>query len=505
MGYIAAMSKPAWMITVATLQAALVARDRERANAAVASLLAAQAPLGEQWRGIAELMRISGELTLAHRAVDAFVAASDGSVQARYAKVVLLTQTSRLREAHALMLTLPDAAADRGARDYLLGNTALTLGMVDEGRAALEACLRERPGWGPAWLSLSGAIDLAHGPLGDRLLADASAAERTAPADLARFCYALGKLHHDRGDHAAAFAAYARGAGLLRGLTPYSPTANAANATAAMTGFDGDLLARARNARGVATSRPIFVTGLPRSGTTLVEQILASHSAVADGAELNAMHHVAVHAGGLSGESVGAHVARGGSLDGLAALYLHLASERLGTAGRFVDKTIDNSRFLGLIAAALPDAPLIWMRRDPLDSAWACFHRFFVHGVAWSYDLGDIAHHFTLEDRLLDFWQARLGDRLLVVPYAALVDDPPGWTRRLLAHCGLADEASVHTPHLTQRAVATASALQVRRPLNRDGLGVAQPYRRWLGPFIDAYAALSRSAIAGSIGIEGPS
>ena len=87
------------------------------------------------------------------------------------------------------------------------------------------------------------------------------------------------------------------------------------------------------------------------------------------------------------------------------------------------------------------------------------------------------------------FWKAQLGDRLLIVPYGALVDDPAGWTARLLAHCGLPEEAAAYTPHLTERRVATASALQVRRPINREGLGVAQPYRAYMTPFIDGYTA----------------
>jgi hypothetical protein len=166
---------------------------------------------------------------------------------------------------------------------------------------------------------------------------------------------------------------------------------------------------------------------------------------------------------------------------------LHLLSERFGATGRIVDKTIDVSRCMGLIAAALPDAPLIWMRRDPLDSAWSCFRTFFIHGVAWSYSLTDIAHHFRLEDDLMAFWKAQLGDRLLVVPYVELVEEPAAWTARLLAHCGLGEEAAAYTPHLTERTVATASSLQVRRPINRDGLNVAAPYRSHLQPFIDAY------------------
>jgi tetratricopeptide (TPR) repeat protein len=474
---------------LAQLKAALARRDRAETNRVVTSLLDGRAPLGVQWRAISQLMQVSGELTLAHRAIDAFVAASAGQPQAVYAKVVLLTQSNRLREAHDLLASLPADVPDRAGHAYVLGNTATSLGRIGEARDHLETALAQRPGWGPAWLSLATAVNLATDPLGERLLADGPAAERQAPGDLARYCYALGKLHVDRADPTAAFAAFSRGAKLLRSERPYSRAGNAANAKAAMTGYPQGFFEGLPQPRAKDKKSPIFVTGLPRSGTTLVEHILASHSEVLDGGELNIIQHVAVAAGGVSGDAIQHHLSGGGTLDSLGDLYLHLMAERFPQPGRIVDKTIDASRYLGLIAAALPDAPLIWMRRDPLDSAWSCFRTFFIHGVAWSYSLTDIAHHFRLEDELMSFWKDRLGDRLLVVPYAELVDDPATWTARLLAHCGLAEEAGVYTSHLTERTVATASSLQVRRPINRDGLGVAAPYRADLEPFIQAYDA----------------
>lgn len=471
----------------ALLKESLAKRDRAGTNRAVTMLLDGRAPLGGQWRAIAQLMQVSGEFTLAHRAIDAFVAASNNNPQARYAKVVLLTQSGELQQAHDLLTTLPPDVPDRAGRAFVLGNTAMTLGRETDAIGHLRTTLKHRPGWGPAWLSLATAVNFSENPLGEQLLAEQPIAEQQGPADLARYYYALGKLYADRKDPAASFAAFARGADLLRADRPYSRSGDATNAASAMTGYPVGFFEQLRARQSRDTSRPIFVTGLPRSGTTLVEQILASHSSVADGGELNITQHVAVTVGGVSGDHIEAYLKRGGDLDTLSDLYLHLLSERVGPSGRIIDKSIDMSRFMGLIASALPDAPLIWMRRDPLDCAWSCFRTFFIHGVAWSYSLADIAAHFRLEDQLLSFWKAQLGDRLLVVPYADLIDDPATWTARLLAHCGLSEEAAVYTPHLTERRVATASALQVRRPINRDGLGVADPFRSHLQPFIDAY------------------
>lgn len=486
-GPVPSMTNDAMVRALATLKDALARRDRSGTNQAVQALLDGRAPLGEQWRGIARLMQVSGEYTLALRAIDAVIDGSGNKAHARYARVVLLTQAGRLRDAYDLLATLPPDVPDRAGHAYVLGNTAMTLGRVEEARGHLRAALAHRPGWGPAWLSLATAVDFARDALGEQLLAEQPAAERQGAADLARYYYAVGKLHADRKDPPASFAAFARGAALLRSETPYSRAGDVANARAAMTGYPDGMLERLREHRSDETRRPIFVTGLPRSGTTLVEQIIASHSSVRDGGELNIAQHLAVAAGGVSGDDLGRYLAGGGSPEALGSLYLHLLAERFGPGGRIVDKTIDSSRYLGVIAAALPDAPLIWMRRDPLDCAWSCFRTFFIHGVAWSYDLADIARHFRLEDQLLAFWKGRLGDRLLVVPYAELVEAPERWTRQMLEHCSLPEESKVFTPHRTERAVATASSLQVRRPINREGLGVAAPYRSQLQPFIDAF------------------
>jgi hypothetical protein len=164
-----------------------------------------------------------------------------------------------------------------------------------------------------------------------------------------------------------------------------------------------------------------------------------------------------------------------------------LLGERFPLPGRVVDKTTDTSRKLGIAAAVLPEAPLIWLRRDPLDCAWSCFRTGFMAGIRWSNDLGDMAYNFRLEDRLLAQWQQNLGERLLVVPFEALVSEPESWIRGILVHCGLAEERQVFAPHENRRAVATASVMQVRQPINRRGIGSAEPYREFLEPFVRDY------------------
>jgi hypothetical protein len=226
--------------------------------------------------------------------------------------------------------------------------------------------------------------------------------------------------------------------------------------------------------------RTIFATGLPRSGTTLIEQVLTAHSAVADGAEIGTLEVFAAQVGGASYPALTRCIETGGAAPTVRMWHRWL-DERFGATGRAVDKSVDVSRYLGLVAALLPEAPLIWITRDPLDRAWSCFRTNFNGGsIPWSYDL-------RLEDQLLAQWQEILGERLLVVPYEALVADPQAWIRRLLAHCGLAEEPAAFAPHENRRPVATASMVQVRRPINQGAVGAAEPYREFLAPFIDAY------------------
>jgi tetratricopeptide (TPR) repeat protein len=473
---------------VGQLQPALQRGDRALIVDLIRRLVALRAPLGSQWRSLAQIVAGKGELTLARKAIDLFVEASGKSQTAQYQKAVLLAQHDAWHDAYKLIRTLSPDVPDPAANAYSRGMMLLNLGNTEEGREHLERVVAQRPQLGSPWLMLALSAHLGEETeLADRIVGAESGIANAPAAERAPYYYALGKVFDQRGEHARAFAAFERGAREMKSTLRYSRDADRTLAADAIDGYNPDRLGSLAGNQKEQTSRTIFVTGLPRSGTTLVQQILTSHSAVSGGAEIGRLGLLGMDAGGVSYGALSAFAQKEG-LRPIARLWRHWLKERFPAPGRVVDKTPDASRLLGFAASLLPEAPLIWMTRDPLDRAWSCFRtNFFAGAIPWSYDLRDIAFHFALEDQLLARWQQILEDRLLIVPYEALVADPGPWIRRILAHCSLAEEPQVFAPHENRRPVATSSMMQVRRPINRDGIGAAGPYRAYLAPFLEAY------------------
>lgn len=471
---------------VEQLQPALAQRDRKKQNAIIERLLASRAPMGEQWQRLAKIALGNGENTLARQAMSLFVEERGGVPYARYLQAAMLEQSGALAEAYALMCSLPETVPDPAGHAYSRGTAALMLGDATEARAQLDRATRLQPRSGSAWLSLALSGDLARdNDLAERIFSVAKDMEQAPTMHRAAWYYAKGKAHADRAEHDEAFASFSRGASLMKAAVPFNRASSLRNAQSSIDGFTATAIAGIARRQEVPTGRSIFVTGTPRSGTTLVQQILTSHSTVADGAEISRLPLLSVEIRGNSYGAVAAHVAHHG-VAGIAQLWNHLLVERFPAPGRVVDKSLNTTRLIGLAASLLPDAPLIWVTRDPLDCAWSCFRTFFPASMAWTYDLEDIAYQFRLEGGLLRQWREILGDRLLVVPYEHLVDESDTWIPRILAHCGLAPEAQAFAPHENSNTIMTASVAQVRRPINRDGIGTAQPYARYLESVIRA-------------------
>lgn len=472
---------------VRQLEPALQKHDRAQQNRIIRRLIEIRAPMAEQWQALAHLVLGNGEIGLARQAIELFVQARPGDPLAQYQKATVLERAGAMREAYALVRSLPANVPDPAAHAFSLGTAALFLGETQEAREQLELATRLRPQAGLAWLSLALSADLTHdAALGDRILTAEPDLETALPAERAAYFYSQGRVHAAGGDPALAFVAYARGAREVQPVIIYDREHDRADAQEALSGYDAASVERIARQQTEPTDRTIFVIGLPRTGTTLVEQILTSHSAVSDGGEVDRLSLLMHEIGGKSFSAVETFAKTRG-VDEAARLWRHLVHERFPRPGRVVDKSLNTSRLLGLAAALLPDASLIWLTRDPLDCAWSCFSNFFYGSLTWSYDLEDIACHFRLEDELLRQWREILGNRLLVVPYEELVTQPAPWIRRILAHCRLDEEPQVFTPHQSDRTVTTASVMQVRRPINRSAIGAAEPYRQFMEPFLSRY------------------
>lgn len=467
------------------LQRAAQAADRTTLVQSATALINQKAMLGQQWLGIAIHLDRWGELALALTAFDLWGSQSGNAEEAEYEKAVLLAKYGRQREALNLLTKIPETTPSRFANAYLRGSIASNLDQVDDAERQFRKTIEDRPSSGRAWIGLAqiGRMSATDEVAVQELV---SSSDRLDVTDRAAVENALAIACHHKKKFEEAFRHFERSTAIQAELFKYDPADNLESAAIVLR-WTSEWLETLRSPAVSDVRKPIFLTGLARSGTTLVEQILSAHSAVDGGAELGLAIHLEATADGFAPEHIQQFIAKGGSLDELRDLYLRMVNERIPGAGLFVDKSLNQSRSLGPFSILFPDSPIIWMRRDPLDNAWSIFRSWFSNNVVGGWSLEDIAHHMKIEDQLLAHWQEQLGERLMVLSYADLVSDPDHWIPRLVEHCGLELEPLQLTPHLASGAVSTASAQQVREPINLKGLGVAEPYREWLAPFIKAY------------------
>ena len=477
--------------TLALLKDGIARRDRVGINRAATALIDQRAPLGQQWASIATLLQHDGEHDAALRALATWRAGDGAQPHILFAQAATLARAGRPGEALTCMEQVPTDFPDAVSNTYFKGTIATNMGDTDAARHALRRAVTLNPASGQSWLALAmaGPLD-APDAVALRAAAAASFASRES-ADSAAGLYALGKLEDECENHEAAFTAFAAGARIMQRHHSFDAAADRALVDAEIAAWDRAAIDEVRRAIVAGDPRPIFVTGLPRSGTTLVEQILASHSGIAGGAELSLFSILGRDIGGLSHRAFQIWRARGGDPQTLRSLYHHLAVVRFPAPGRIVDKTLATSRHMGLIATLFPDAPIIWVRRAPLDCAWSAFRNYFVKGIEWSWSLDTIADFFTQEDRMFAHWTSTLGDQILVVPFAELVTDNEAWTQQINAHAGLALEPAQLAPERTARTVVTNSAAQVREAVHQRGIGAAEPYRSKLGGFLDRYQPLA--------------
>ena len=303
--------------------------------------------------------------------------------------------------------------------------------------------------------------------------------------------FALGKAYGDIGERERSFARFLAGSKLKRARTAYDEAGVLEKLRRIETAYTPALLA-ARRGSGHGGAGPVFILGMPRSGSSLVEQVLASHPQVHGAGECEEFRLLAEavpRAGNSPQLPDGIAELPDADLRQLGQDYWKRMQARAPGAACITDKTLINFQLAGLIHLALPDAKIIHTRRDPVDTCLSCFSHIFNGDHPYSYDLAELGRYWRAYDRLMAHWRSALpAGVMLEVQYEDMVEDLPGQTRRLLDHCGLEWNDACLQFHKTQRPVYTASVIQVREPIFRSSVQKWRAYEHLLQPLLQALA-----------------
>ena len=329
----------------------------------------------------------------------------------------------------------------------------------------------------------------------DRL---AGEVDSLAPTDRSRLLFAIGKSLEDRGQFDRAFACLAEANALRRAELSYEIDETERRMESIAEVFDQARLRRWTGA-GDPSDRPIFIVGMPRSGTTLAEQIISAHPEAHGAGEIPNLTNWIAAARGREGAvyPYWAEVMDGEDCRTIGQAYLgSLPGDGPGRR-RVTDKWVDNFMHLGLIHACLPNATIIHCRRDPRDTCLSCFSTRFAEGQDYAYDLVELGRYWRAYDQLMDHWRAALPPgRMLEVPYESVVADVEGWARRLIDHCGLAWDDACLRFYESKRQVRSASFAQVRQPIYTGSVGRWRPFAGHLRPLLEVIGEPWLSAAA---------
>lgn len=402
------------------------------------------------------------------------------------------------RQAPEKAITCIEKAMSHDPRDIsILGKCANLLcetGRIDEGISYFRKAQKLDPGNTAIYQSLSRLKKFtADDP-------DIAAMERIDQNDLSdeqkiQLGYALGKAYGDAGNHDKSFAAYLMANETKKKNLNYTQGVISGYIDRIGEIFTPEIAARFANT-GLKTRKPVFVVGMPRSGTTLTEQILAAHPQVHGGGELSYFAQSLPFVEnpelpeGMDKNSPTFSAAlleelSADTLEDIGKKYLEKLERLSPQSPHITNKLPFNFIWIGLIKLALPEAKIIHVRRDPVDNCFSCFKTHFTYNLPWTHDLREIASVYKSHDRLMAHWKNIFGDAVYTIQYEHLVSDQETQSRRLLEYCELPWNDSCLAFHKSERRVNTASVYQVRQPIYKDAVKRWEKYREHLRPLIE--------------------
>jgi hypothetical protein len=319
--------------------------------------------------------------------------------------------------------------------------------------------------------------------------------------------FALGKAFDDLGQHERSFRHLRDGNALKRAGLAYQEKEVLLLLERIRTAFTPELMQQ-KYGEGHHSDVPVFVVGMPRSGTTLVEQILASHSKVYGAGEIETFYQAIAKFRSRNGAAAEfpdfVQAMSPEALRDLGSDYIQLTKSAAPSAERIVNKLPLNFKYVGLIHLALPQARVIHICRNPLDTCFSCFSLLFTGAQSFSYDLGELGRYYRGYAAVMDHWRNVLPRGVMIeVQYEDLIADLEGQARAIVDHCGLPWEDSCLAFHQTKREVKTASSVQVREPLYRTSIGRWRPYEKFLQPLIQALNAPDDAGAVPPVGCAG--
>jgi tetratricopeptide (TPR) repeat protein len=428
---------------------------------------------------LGSLLRLTGQVAESELPLRRALKLSPKHVEAQAGLAMTLVLLGRLREAQECFEKVLKSAPGHTAAMVGLGKIASLEGRFDEAEALFRKALALDPQVPAAW---AGLVDMRRMTAADGAwLKDAErvAVTTLAPLDQADLLFAIGKYCDDTGDVERAFRSYKRANELQKTTAErYDPAARERGVDNVIRVYTREAFARMSGSRSESV-KPVFVVGMMRSGTSLVEQILASHPSVHGAGELPFWHeaahrHESVLRTGLPTDQIRKKLATAclSALDAISA-----------SASHVVDKSNFNTDHLGLIHAVFPRARMVYVRRDPIDTCLSCYFNQFSSAHNFKLDLADLAHYYSEHQRMIAHWSAVLpAGTLLEVPYAELVADQEAWTRKILDVLGLEWDERCMDFHTAPRATKTASFWQVRQKIYTQSVGKWRRYEKFIGP-----------------------
>jgi Flp pilus assembly protein TadD len=371
------------------------------------------------------------------------------------------------------------------------GHTLKTVGRLEDAIKAYRTSIGLRPATGECYWSLANLKTFRFSDDDIEDMRSQFAPEGGDPDDQAHLAFALGKALEDRREFDESFGFYASGNAIRRQRHRYDAKVNVVNTARSMRTLDRSFFAE-RKGWGCPAPDPIFIVGLPRAGSTLLEQILASHSLVEGTAELPDIVAISRKLGRKSRKNPASYYPEiltklsGEEARALGESYLSTTQVQRRGAPFFIDKMPNNFRHIGLIHLILPNARIIDARRHPMAGCFSCFKQLFARGQTFTYDLKDLGRYYRDYVSLMDHWDEVLPGRVHRAQYENMVDDTEAQIKGVLEYCGLDFEEQCLRFYETERAIRTPSAEQVRKPVYKEGLEHWRNYEKHLGPLKEA-------------------